>query len=64
MAGHSTLDSSFYDVTRYPAAGKCLQKARYPAVRNFDQFSRNNSVTTTTNELISKLRNNWFARPQ
>ena len=25
------------DVSRYPAAGKCFQKTRYPAVRNFDQ---------------------------
>ena len=24
-------------VSRYPAAGKCFQKTRYPAVRNFDQ---------------------------
>ena len=26
-----------FDVSRYPAAGKCFQKTRYPAVRNFDQ---------------------------
>ena len=24
-------------VSRYPAAEKCFQKTRYPAVRNFDQ---------------------------
>ena len=30
-------------VSRYPAAGNCFQKTRYPAVRNFDQFSRSRS---------------------
>ena len=27
------------EVSRYPAAGKCFKKTRYPAVGNFDQFS-------------------------
>ena len=37
------------EVSRYPAAGKCLQKTRYPAVRNFDQFSRNSSFNSSKN---------------
>ena len=37
-------DVFVFDVSRYPAAGKCFQKTRYPAVRNFDQFSRNSSL--------------------
>ena len=40
---------SFYDVSRYPAAGKCFRKARYPAVRNFDQFSPNSSLNSSKN---------------
>ena len=38
------------EVSRYPAAGKCLQKTRYPAVRNFDQFSRNSSFNSSKNK--------------
>ena len=37
----------FIDVSRYPAAGNCFQKTRYPAVRNFDQFSRNSSFNSS-----------------
>ena len=36
-------------VSRYPAAGNCFQKTRYPAVRNFDQFSRNSSFNSSQN---------------
>ena len=36
-------------VSRYPAAGKCFQKTRYPAVRNFDQFSPNSSLNSSKN---------------
>ena len=33
---------SFYAVSRYPGLpGTVFKKTRYPAVRNFDQFSRN-----------------------
>ena len=35
------------DVSRYPAAGNCFQKTRHPAVRNFDQFSRNSSFNSS-----------------
>ena len=38
-----------YDVSRYPAAGNCFQKTRYPAVRNFDQFFRNGSFNSSKN---------------
>ena len=38
------------DVSRYPAAAwNCFQKTRYPAVRNFDQFSRNSSFNSSKN---------------
>ena len=40
---------SVYDVSRYPAAGNCFQKTRYPAVRNFDQFSPNSSFNSSKN---------------
>ena len=43
-------------VSRYPAAGKCFQKTRYPAVRNFDQFSRNSSFNSSKN-IIYLFRN-------
>ena len=33
-----------YAVSRSLAAGNCFQKPRHPAVRNFDQFSRNSSI--------------------
>ena len=36
-------------VSTYPAAGNCFQKTRYPAVRNFDQFSRNGSFNSSKN---------------
>ena len=36
-------------VSRYPAAGNCFQKTRYPAVRNFDQFSWNSSFNSSKN---------------
>ena len=35
ILGH--LHFKILDVSRYPAAGKCFKKTRYPAVRNFDQ---------------------------
>jgi len=38
-----------YEVSRYPAAGKCFQKTWYPAVRNVDQFSRNSSFNSSMN---------------
>ena len=38
-----------FDVSTYPAAGNCFQKTRYPAVRNFDQFSRNSSFNSSKN---------------
>ena len=44
--GHSIFGN---DVSRYPAAGKCFQKTRYPAVRNFDQFSPNSSLNSSKN---------------
>ena len=34
---------------RDPAAGKCFQNTRYPAVKNFDQISRNSSFTSSKN---------------
>ena len=40
---------SLFDVSRYPAAGKCFQKTRYPAVRNFDQLSPNSSLNSSKN---------------
>ena len=43
-------------VSRYPAAGNCFQKTRYPAVRNFDQFSRNGSFNNSKN-IIYLFRN-------
>ena len=36
-------------VSRYPAAGNCFQKTRYPAVRNFFNFSRNGSFNSSKN---------------
>ena len=32
-----------------PGAGNCFQKTRYPAVRNFDQFSPNSSFNSSKN---------------
>ena len=46
----SRISSS--DVSRYPAAGNCFQKPRYPAVRNFDQFSRNSSFNSFKNIVL------------
>ena len=36
-------------VSTYPTAGNCFQKTRCPAVRNFDQFSRNGSFNSSKN---------------
>ena len=35
-----------YAVSRSLAAGNCFRKPRHPAVRNFDQFSRNSSINS------------------
>ena len=43
------LWNTYIAVSRYPAAGNCFQKTRYPAVRNFDQFSRNSSFNPSKN---------------
>ena len=40
---------AIYAVSRYPAAGNCFKKTRYPAVRNFDHFSRNSSFNSSQN---------------
>ena len=39
-------------MSRYPAAGKCFQKTRSPAVRNFEQFSRNSSFNSSKTQDI------------
>ena len=46
------------EVSRYPAAGNCFQKTRYPEVRNFDQFSRNSLFNSSKNirYLFSSLK--------
>ena len=44
-----SFDVWFKLVSTYPAAGNCFQKTRYPAVRNFDQFSRNGSFNSSKN---------------
>ena len=51
MPGHNYLN--IYDVSTYPAAGNCFQKTRYPAVRNFDQFSRNSCKWVPARRLFS-----------
>ena len=46
------------EVSRYPAAGNCFQKTRYPEVRNFDQFSQNSLFNSSKNirYLFSSLK--------
>ena len=48
-AGDERAVCKVIDVSRYPAAGNCFQKKRYPAVRNFDQFTRNSSFNSSKN---------------
>ena len=47
-----------YAVSRSLAAGNCFRKPRHPAVRNFDQFSRNSSINSPQNTryLFSNLK--------
>ena len=47
--GSVIKDIIIVDESRYPEAGKCFQKTRYPAVRNFDQFSRSSSFNSSKN---------------
>ena len=48
------------DVSRYPAAGKCFQKTRYPAVRNFDQKQclKSLALSVLNNVLVFLLKVN------
>ena len=48
-AGVDMLVCKVMLVSTYPAAGNCFQNTRYPAVTNFDQFSRNGSFNSSKN---------------
>lgn len=43
------MTNKLVDVSRYQADEKCFKKTSYPAVRNFDQFSRNSSFNSFKN---------------